>query len=185
MTRPRELLLVAAGSLEGEEELRAWLGGELSARFGAPVRAGEPLRLREEWRGGRGRYDSNRIVDALIDRDGDPRGDPPDRWTLALTDADLFAPGREFVFGEAAQGGAWAVVGLARLRPSPEAADPDALLRRRVLTEAVHELGHVAGLEHCERPDCVMFPSVTLEDSDRKGPLFCPACAARAGLRRP
>lgn len=186
---PRELLLVAAGPLEGEAELFSWLGEALRNWLDAPVATGEPLELRDEWWDDqRGQLNSNRIVDALIERDEPCGADPPDRWCLAVTEADLYAPGLSFVFGEAAQGGAWAVIGLARLRADLDPGDPEALLRRRILTEAVHELGHVAGLEHCPRPGCVMFPSDTLDDTDRKSASPCPACAdelrALTGLDR-
>lgn len=185
---PREIALVAVGPLAAEAELFAWLAEVLGAWTGAPVSRGEPLEPRDEWwEAERGQLNSNRVVDALIDRDAPGDDDPPDRWTLALTEADLYAPGLSFVFGEAAQGGAWAVVGLARLREGP-GADAEARLRRRVLVEAVHELGHVAGLEHCTAPACVMFPSETLADTDRKSAAPCPRCAealrACAGLDR-
>lgn len=187
---PRRVEIVRVGPLDGEEELLDWLAGALEARLGAPVSAGEPLELREEWRdAGRGQVNSNRIVDALVARDDPRSGEPPDRWLLAVTEADLFAPGRDFVFGEAAQGGAWALIGLARLRARLNSPDPGALLRRRILKEAAHELGHLAGLEHCDRPECVMFPSETLEDTDRKSASLCPACEAAlrdlSGLDRP
>jgi archaemetzincin len=56
------------------------------------------------------------------------------------------------------------------------------LLKRRALTEAVHELGHVYGLDHCERQDCVMWFSNTLTETDRKGSRFCPVCVRALGL---
>jgi len=50
------------------------------------------------------------------------------------------------------------------------------LFQRRVLTEAVHELGHTYGLGHRKNPGCVMFFSNSLIDTDRKGSEFCPKC---------
>ncbi|PSC69319.1 peptidase zinc-dependent, partial [Micractinium conductrix] len=57
------------------------------------------------------------------------------------------------------------------LPPSP--AD---VFASRCATEAVHELGHVFGLPHCHRRDCVMFFSNTLADTDAKGWRFCDMC---------
>ena len=47
------------------------------------------------------------------------------------------------------------------------------------LVEAVHEVGHVAGLGHCARPRCVMFASDDLPQTDHKGPDPCAACEER------
>jgi len=90
---------------------------------------------------------------------------------------DLFAPGLNFVFGQAAVGGRICVVSLARLRPSfyGEEDDED-LLRLRAIKESVHELGHTFGLEHCPHRECVMHFSNCLEDTDIKGVFPCPSC---------
>jgi archaemetzincin len=45
--------------------------------------------------------------------------------------------------------------------------------------EAVHELGHMFGLDHCSDLRCVMHFSNSLADTDRKGRDFCPSCRAR------
>src|SRR5205085_7456236 len=92
------------------------------------------------------------------------------RAKLGVTDVDLFVPELNFVFGEASASKLSAVFSVARLDPSfyGEPEDEDVLLRRAV-TEAVHELGHVFGLPHCQRPSCVMWFSNTLAETDRKG----------------
>lgn len=91
---------------------------------------------------------------------------------LAVTDVDLYAEPLNFVFGQAEMGGRAAVISLHRLR------DPDKeLFHLRVLKEALHELGHNRGLDHCPDPGCVMHFSNTLADTDRKGPGFCARCA--------
>jgi len=174
---PPHLLLVAVEPLGEGAELFAWLGPALGKRLGVPILIGEPLPLRDEWLDAeRGQYRSNQIVDALVARDA---GEPPGHWVLAVTAADLFAEERRFVFGEATHGGAWALVSLARLRPEGPTARGARLVRRRALKEAVHELGHLAGLGHCDREECVMHPSGELEDTDRKSASYCPACRSR------
>ena len=94
---------------------------------------------------------------------------------LGIVDLDLYVPKLNFVFGEARQ--RVAIISLTRLRDEFYHLPKDeSLFRKRVLTEAVHELGHTYGLEHCRIPQCVMFFSKSLIDTDTKGPDFCPKC---------
>jgi archaemetzincin len=103
------------------------------------------------------------------------------RHVLGLTQRDLYARDLNFVFGIASGDGA-CVVSTARLVIGAD----DALFRARLLKEAVHELGHTVGLQHCTDPRCVMFFSNSLGDTDRKGEAYCERCIARlaAGQRR-
>lgn len=176
----RRLALLPLGEAALDPGLAGWLVRELSASIGAEVREAPPAPLRPEWRDGSpDRYHADAILDALIPRDGADETSVVDEWVLALTDADLTAPGRPYVFGEATVGGAWAVVGLARLA-SPELG----LFRLRALKEALHEVGHLAGLGHCPRAACVMRESTTVDDTDRKPADFCAACLERLGTQR-
>ena len=94
---------------------------------------------------------------------------------LGVVDQDLYVPELNFVFGEAGQQAA--VISLTRLRQEFYRLPQDQnLYYKRILTEAVHELGHTYGLGHCRNPHCVMFFSNSLKDTDRKGPEFCPEC---------
>jgi archaemetzincin len=97
---------------------------------------------------------------------------------LGIIDHDLYVPKLSFIFGEASQ--RVAVISLTRLRNEYYNLPRDQILfRKRVLTEAVHELGHTYGLKHCGNPDCVMFFSNSLIDTDAKGPAFCQRCESR------
>jgi archaemetzincin len=60
----------------------------------------------------------------------------------------------------------------------------DELFRARLLKEAVHELGHTLGLDHCSDPRCVMHFSNKLADTDVKGDAYCDRCVARLEARR-
>jgi archaemetzincin len=94
---------------------------------------------------------------------------------LGIVDQDLYVPELNFVFGEA--GRRAAVISLTRLRQEFYHLPEDRpLFRQRVLTEAVHELGHTYRLGHCPNPRCVMFFSNSLTDTDRKGSTFCQEC---------
>ena len=96
---------------------------------------------------------------------------------LGIADADLYAPGLNFVFGIADKEGIRALISLARLRPEFYGSPPDDnLFLQRAVKEAVHELGHTCGLGHCRDPRCIMYFSNTLSDTDVKGPGFCAAC---------
>jgi len=94
---------------------------------------------------------------------------------LGIVDHDLYVPQLNFVFGQATQ--RVAIISLTRLKQEfyglPKNQD---LFYKRALTEAVHELGHTYGLSHCPHPNCVMYFSNSILDTDRKGSEFCPKC---------
>jgi archaemetzincin len=97
---------------------------------------------------------------------------------LGICDVDLFVENLNFVFGQADSFHGTALISIFRLRPEYYQLPPDQeLFERRVIKEAIHELGHTYGLAHCKNPDCIMFFSNTLADTDRKGPGFCEKCS--------
>lgn len=118
-----------------------------------------------------------RQVDASCLLAGVP--EPLDGWAnLVVVGADLCLPAVTYVFGLAELGSRRGVVSWARLRSEDESWVLGAVTRRRLLVEAVHELGHSLGLPHCAVPDCAMHRSMWIESIDLKQPAYCPSCAA-------
>lgn len=96
---------------------------------------------------------------------------------LGIVVEDLYVHGLNFVFGQAELGGHFALISLARLHQSFYGlAENKEIFLERTKKEAVHELGHTFGLEHCPDPECVMHFSNSLMDTDRKSSSFCPRC---------
>jgi archaemetzincin len=117
---------------------------------------------------------SDRILDWLLQNNN------PDDNTkvLAICDFDAYSDELNFVFGEAHFGGRVAAIYLPRLREEfyVRKSDTNMLFKQRVIKEAVHELGHVFGLTHCEKSKCVMHFSNSLQDTDFKDYKFCERC---------
>jgi archaemetzincin len=127
----------------------------------------------------RGQYHSTEILRRLLQ---DP---DTESWRiLGVTDVDLYIPILTFVFGEAQLGNTAALVSTHRLRPEFYGLPRDpGLLQERLLKEALHELGHTFGLQHCPDYLCVMSASHSVERIDLKQADFCQACTAAAGLK--
>ncbi|OQX72568.1 MAG: hypothetical protein B6D59_08140 [Campylobacteraceae bacterium 4484_4] len=143
--------------------------------FGVSVRYHPELPLpKEAYDPSRGQYRGERFLEKLFSLRKDPR-----EIMLGVTKEDLYAPGLNFIFGLASAAGV-CVIGLKRLDNRFYGLErDDERYFRRLLTEAVHEIGHVLGLPHCPDPHCVMHFSNSLADTDIKGYRFCPKCAKR------
>lgn len=159
------LTVVPLGSV-GNAELER-LGASVGARLPLEVFVADPLPSPASYGP---RPGSGELLDRLAERKDSAAGG----WVLGVVEAELSAPERDFVFGEAEVTGRCAVIGIA---PLALGVGPE-VVSRRVLAEAVHELGHLAGLPHCPDEECAMYPSVTVEDTDRKGADYCESCAA-------
>jgi len=51
--------------------------------------------------------------------------------------------------------------------------------RRRALTLALHEAGHLASLPHCTFFRCLMNGALTPEEADQRPAILCPVCRAK------
>ncbi len=100
------------------------------------------------------------------------------KHALGIAAKDLFVPRLNFVFGVAQRGGN-AVVSTVRLKPEFYGKSPDGeLFHERLLKEAIHELGHIFGLSHCD-DFCVMRFSNSLPETDTKPSTFCQNCRSK------
>lgn len=128
---------------------------------------------REAYNLTRKQYNSTHILNELLKQ---TRLLDTDR-VLGVTDVDIFASHLNFVFGEAQCPGRAALISTHRLRPEFYGASSDSkLFEMRVLKEAVHELGHTLTLGHCKNPECVMFFSNSIVDTDVKQVSPCNDC---------
>ncbi|MDI6852630.1 MAG: archaemetzincin family Zn-dependent metalloprotease [Deltaproteobacteria bacterium] len=171
-----QIILIPCGRVS--QEMLAFLEGGLRREFGADVGYAERMMVPESaYAAERSQY----RADAFIDQ-APVMGPGRETLTLMVTDVDLYVPRLNFVFGLADRRRRTAVISLARLNPEfyGRSSNPE-LFRERALKEAVHELGHLMGLEHCSDPACIMFFSNSLADTDRKGPGFCPRCRQQVG----
>jgi archaemetzincin len=113
----------------------------------------------------RNQYRADDVLESLPGRSG--------KCVLGVSDADFYVDGLNFVFGIAGREGR-AVISLARLGMGADAQRA----RERALKEAVHEIYHTLGLQHCSDRRCVMYFSNSLADTDRKAARLCALCQA-------
>jgi len=161
--------LVPAGEIE--EGLLAMLRQELSRILRQDVCLGISIPVPSEtYNSQRRQYAAEPIV-MQVERSRPKEGL---YRTLVVADVDLYAGDLRFVFGLAYRTAA--IFSIYRLRPPFYGMPEDRpLFFRRVLTEAVHELGHTYGLPHSRDPRSVMFFSNSIDDTDRKGSEFSEA----------
>jgi archaemetzincin len=167
----REILLVPMGKIL--PEVCDWLLNDLPPVLGCACRvAPASPHPAYAWNARRGQYLPEVILTQV-------KGKAATN-ALAIADLDLYVPDLNFVFGLADRPGGRAIIALPRLRQSFYGLRDDVILfHKRAIKEAVHELGHVCGLEHCSDRRCVMVFSNSLADTDYKGSEFCPKCRAR------
>ena len=113
-------------------------------------------------------YDAGRLIDIL-----EAKHNPNYLKSIAVLDVDIFVPIFTHVYGEARQGGAVAVVSLFRLG---DLSQPQSGVFERIAKIALHELGHLFNLQHCDNAKCLMHFSGSLDDLDRLGFNLCRYC---------
>jgi archaemetzincin len=149
------------------------LKNRLEQAFGCPVEiAVEDFNLKKAYDSKRQQYLATKLLPQL-----NKAGVAKDEKILGIIDVDLYAPGLNFIFGQADIAAGTTIISLCRLRQEYYGSVPDeALFLDRTTKEAVHELGHTFGLEHCSNEKCVMHFSNSLADTDWKQASFCSRC---------
>jgi len=167
MTR-NDILLIGVGRMPAE--IRDWLNQGLLKAFGLRCRFGRSLPHPSfAWNAHRQQYLADAVLNCV-----DPEGSA---CALAAADMDLYVSRLNFVFGLADQENRRAIIALPRLRQTYYRLPDDInLCEQRVLKEAIHEVGHVFGLHHCDDRRCVMTFSNSLADTDLKSYDFCSRC---------
>lgn len=167
-----QILLVPIGSVD--PAVVQWLSVALADSLQLACRiASEPIDPSDTYHLTRRQYNSTQILAKLA-------GLKCEAGTkvLGIAGVDLFIPILTYVFGEAQLGKQAALISIQRLRQSFYGLpDSEALLYERCEKEALHELGHAFGLIHCEKFDCVMHFSNSIEQVDLKSNAFCEHCA--------
>jgi archaemetzincin len=124
----------------------------------------------------RKQWKSDKILLWLLDKNKPGK----DNKILAICDHDAYSSGLNFVFGQAQIDGRVSAIYLPRLRQEFYGLKPDkSLFHQRIVKEAVHELGHIFGMEHCNNQMCVMHFSNSLLDTDIKQNRFCDICRTK------
>ncbi len=119
---------------------------------------------------GRNQYHSTAIIGKLADL-------VPSQAIkiLAITRVDLYIPILTHVYGEAQLGGKACIISTHRLNEGLGMGvwEP---FGRRVIKEAIHELGHTFNLRHCQNSACCMHYCRSIKDVDRKSEQLCRYC---------
>jgi len=116
------------------------------------------------------------LASAIIERlKKEKTGD--EKYLLGITNVDLYVTSLNFVYGHSEPDEGIALLSYFRLNPGyygqPE---NENLLFQRVLKEGTHELGHAMSTKHCFNPQCVMYFSNSIFDTDNKSAFFCADC---------
>ena len=93
---------------------------------------------------------------------------------------DMFIPIFNYVYGQAIQGGSLALISLFRLNRNADGSAPStSLVFERAAKLALHELGHLFNLFHCNETKCIMHFSGVIEDLNTIPFYLCRDCARR------
>ncbi len=158
-----KILLIPIGEIP--DDVIPYLQSALKDIFGCSVQAAPTMDVPDStFDKKRNQYEAGGFLDMISKQFAFPDGK-----NLGITEVDLFAPGLNFVFGQARPKSQSAVISLHRLHD-------DYRFLERAAKEAIHELGHTLGLGHCPDIHCVMHFSNTLHDTDIKGTAFCSKC---------
>ncbi|MBZ5715205.1 matrixin family metalloprotease [Nannocystis pusilla] len=177
------VVLVVLGDFPAE--LVDDVAAALRETYQVEVQRRSPIALpKSAWYAPRKRYRADALLEHLR---AQVAGTPPGTRILGLTSVDISTSKGKIadwgVFGLGELGGTAAVVSGHRLWRKTK--DP-AKIAWRVTNTAVHEVGHVLGLDHCGEPRCVMLDAeggIENTDDSTGGPG--PSCTALLDARAP
>jgi len=131
---------------------------------------------------GHRQYDARALLAAIA-----PRLPAHAHGLLGLTTVDLFVtPDQQYTFGWSTFHERLGVVSFTRFDPSffggPAPEDIGAAMLGRSLRVAVHEVGHMFGLGHCQAFCCTMNGVAHLDELDELPLHLCPVCLRKLHL---
>jgi archaemetzincin len=99
---------------------------------------------------------------------------------VGVISRDMFIPIFNYVYGQAVQGGSLALISLFRLNRNADGSTPNtSLVFERAAKLALHELGHLFNLFHCNEAKCIMHFSGVIEDLNKIPFYLCRDCTRR------
>lgn len=175
----REVQLTVLGRFPGDllSAIERGLHEELQVRVHATRRHGLP---RSAYYPPRKRYRAEKLLDFMLRR-------APQQNQLGLTSVDISTTKGKHrdwgIFGLALLSDRVAVISTHRLHRQ---ARDEAHFRFRVVSTAVHEVGHMLGLNHCTEHRCVMNDAHgSIRTVDRSTGRLGPACRRELERRSP
>lgn len=149
-----------------------WLGHTLAKKMNFRLQTGIVSRLPDEAHNAKtNQYYAVPILSKLEMLKGSE-----DEIIMAVTEEDLYIPSQNFVFGQANSVGRTAIVSFLRLKPEyyglPE---NEKLVRSRLFSVALHQIGHLLGLKNCNE-ECVMRFVSSVNELDKRPDGFCHNC---------
>jgi archaemetzincin len=93
----------------------------------------------------------------------------------------MYVKRTNYVFGLSEIGGKTSLISTHRYHPELYGKSKQGLFEDRAIKEAIHELGHSFGLQHCENK-CVMQFSNDIKEVDKKPHTFCKECTKHFSL---
>jgi len=153
-----------------ERDVLEKIGEELKTTYNMVPEIAEPIKIPNvAFVKFRNQYQSNVLLD-FLEKVFQGR-------ILGVTKEDVYTEGLNFIFGQAKMKGRVALLSISRLNPKFFSQNEDKeLFEDRYIKEAIHEIGHVLGLEHCPTRGCVMNFSNTIGEVDKKTKYLCDNC---------